>query len=89
MKKRVADIIMETLISLGVKDCFAVVGGGTMYLDNALLHCEEMHKIFNHHGQACAMAAEGYAKYSGNIPLVCCTSGPGTTNTLTGVMEHG
>lgn len=86
MKKRAADIIMETLVSLGVKDCFAVVGGGAMYLDNALLHCREMHKVFNHHEQACAMAAEGYAKYSGNIPLVCCTSGPGTTNTLTGVM---
>ena len=37
MKKRVADIIMETLIEYGVTDCFAVVGGGAMHLDNALL----------------------------------------------------
>lgn len=86
MKKRVADIIMDSLVELGVTDCFSVVGGGAMYLDNALLHCKAMNKIFNHHEQACAMAAEGYAKMGGNIPLVCVTSGPGATNTLTGVM---
>lgn len=86
MKKRVADIIMETLIEYGITDCFAVVGGGAMHLDNALLVCEKMHKYFNHHEQACAMAAEAYARYSGRMAAVCVTSGPGATNTLTGVM---
>lgn len=76
---------MDTLVKLGITDCFAVVGGGAMYLDNALLHCEKIQKYFNHHEQACAMAAESYARLSGRIPLVCCTSGPGSTNTLTGV----
>ena len=86
MKKRVADIIMETLVEYGVTDCFAVVGGGAMHLDNALLVCKEMKKYFNHHEQACAMAAEAYARYSGKMAAVCVTSGPGATNTLTGVM---
>lgn len=86
MKKRVADIIMETLLEYGIIDCFAVVGGGAMYLDNALLMCDKMNKIFNHHEQACAMAAEAYARYSGKMAAVCVTSGPGATNTLTGVM---
>lgn len=86
MKKRVADIIMDTLVELGVIDCFAVVGGGAMHLDNALLVCEDMHKYFNHHEQACAMAAEAYAKACGKMAAVCVTSGPGATNTLTGVM---
>lgn len=86
MKKRVADIIMETLIEYGIDTCFAVVGGGAMHLDNALLVCEKMKKYFNHHEQACAMAAEAYARYSGNMAAVCVTSGPGATNTLTGVM---
>lgn len=86
MKKRVADIIMDTLIEYGITDCFAVVGGGAMHLDNALLVCEKMHKYFNHHEQACAMAAEAYARLSGKPALVCVTSGPGATNTLTGVM---
>lgn len=86
MKKRVADIIMETLVEHGITDCFAVVGGGAMHLDNALLVCEKMNKYFNHHEQACAMAAEAYARYSGKMAAVCVTSGPGATNTLTGVM---
>lgn len=86
MKKRVADIIMETLIEYGITDCFSVVGGGAMHLDNALLVCEEMNKYFNHHEQACAMAAEAYARYTGRMAAVCVTSGPGATNTLTGVM---
>ena len=86
MKKRVADFIMDTLVEYGITDCFAVVGGGAMHLDNALLVCEEMHKYFNHHEQACAMAAEAYARFSGRMAAVCVTSGPGATNTLTGVM---
>lgn len=86
MKKRVVDIIMETLVEYGITDCFAVVGGGAMHLDNALLVCKEMKKYFNHHEQACAMAAEAYARYSGKMAAVCVTSGPGATNTLTGVM---
>lgn len=86
MSKRVADIIMDTLVEYGITDCFAVVGGGAMHLDNALLVCEKMRKYFNHHEQACAMAADAYARYSGRMAAVCVTSGPGATNTLTGVM---
>ena len=86
MKKRVCDVIMETVVSRGIIDCFAVTGGGAMYLDNALYRNKELHKMFNHHEQACAMAAEAYARYSDKMALVCVTSGPGGTNTLTGVM---
>lgn len=86
MKKRVADIVMETLYQQDIKDCFAVVGGGAMHLDNALAICNKINKYFNHHEQACAMAAEAYARYSGKMAAVCVTSGPGGTNTLTGVM---
>lgn len=87
MKKRVADIIMDTLADNGITDAFCVVGGGAMYLDNALGTCKRIKTVFDHHEQACAMAAEGYAKYTQNKPaLVCVTSGPGCTNTLTGIM---
>ena len=87
MKKRVADIIIDTLADNGITDAFCVVGGGAMYLDNALGINKRIKTIFNHHEQACAMAAEGYAKYTQNKPaLVCVTSGPGGTNTLTGIM---
>lgn len=86
MKKRVADIIMDTLVEKGITDCFAVVGGGAMHLDNALGLNDKIHKVFNHHEQACAMAAEAYARLSGRIAAVCVTSGPGATNAITGVM---
>jgi acetolactate synthase-1/2/3 large subunit len=86
VKKRVADIIMEVLCQNNIKDCFAVVGGGAMHLDNALAICRNINKYFNHHEQACAMAAEAYARLSGKMAAVCVTAGPGGTNTLTGVM---
>ena len=88
VKKRVADIIFDTLADLGVEQAFCVVGGGAMYLDNALGISKRIKTVFNHHEQACAMAAEGYARFhSGKKPaIVCVTTGPGGTNTLTGVM---
>lgn len=85
MKKRVADIIIEELIKNDITDCFAVVGGGAMHLDNALAIHDGIHKIFNHHEQACAMAAESYARLCGKMACVCVTSGPGALNTLNGV----
>lgn len=86
MKKRVADIIVETLVEKGVTDCFLVVGGGAMHLDNALALNNDIHKYCNHHEQACTMAAEAYARVSGRIAAACVTSGPGATNAITGVM---
>lgn len=85
MKKRVADIVVETLVALGVKDCFCVVGGGAMHLNNAFEINEDMHVTYCHHEQSCAFAAEGYAKYSGGVAVVSVTSGPGGMNTLNGV----
>lgn len=86
MKRRVADIIMDILIENGITDCFAVVGGGAMHLDNALALNNKINKIFNHNEQACAMAAEAYARLGGKMSAVCVTSGPGSTNAITGVM---
>ena len=86
MKRRVADIIMDLLVEQGITECFAVVGGGAMHLDNALALNDKITKYFDHHEQACAMAAEAYARISGRPAMVCVTSGPGATNAITGVM---
>ncbi len=86
MKKRVADIVMDILVDNGVSDAFCVVGGGAMHLDNALARSDKISKYYNHHEQACALSAEAYVRVSGCLPLVCVTSGPGGTNTLTGVL---
>jgi len=85
MKKRVADILVETLVELGVQDCFCVVGGGAMHINNAFRMNDTIDVTYCHHEQACAFAAEGYAKYSGNVAAVSVTSGPGAVNSLNGV----
>ena len=60
-------------------------GGGAMHLDDALGHQEGLNCIYNHHEQACAMAAEAYARIHGQIAAVCVTTGPGGINAMTGV----
>ncbi len=86
MKKRVADIVVETLIENNIKDCFSVVGGGAMHLNNAfVLKKDAIKTVYNHHEQACSMAAEGYARLTGRMAAVCVTSGPGGINALNGV----
>lgn len=86
MKIKVAKYISQFFVDHGITDCFMVTGGGAMHLDDAFGHQDGMHCVFNHHEQACAIAAEGYARMTGRIAAVCVTSGPGGTNAITGVM---
>ena len=86
MKIKVAKYISDFMVSHGVTDCFMVTGGGAMHLDDALGHQDGLRCVFNHHEQACAIAAEGYTRMTGKLSLVCVTSGPGGTNAITGVM---
>lgn len=86
MKLKVSNYISEFLVKNGVTHVFTVTGGGAMHLNDALGHQKGLNSIYNHHEQACAMAAEGYTRYSGNIAAVCVTSGPGGTNAITGVL---
>lgn len=85
MKQRLADYVADFLVAHGVTDCFSVVGGGAMHLNDALGHKEGLKVTYNHHEQACAMAAEAYARIDNRIAAVCVTTGPGGTNALTGV----
>ena len=83
---RVADYIFKTLADRGVKHVFLVTGGGAMHLNDALGREKRIHYICNLHEQACAMAAEGYARMSGKPGVINVTTGPGGTNALTGVL---
>ena len=86
MKIRLADYVANFLVSKGVTDVFSVVGGGAMHLNDALGHCGGLKVTYNHHEQACAIAAEAYARLENKIAAVCVTTGPGGTNALTGVV---
>ena len=56
-----------------------------MYLNDSLGHHPELHCLYNHHEQACAIAAEAYARVHNEMAAVCVTSGPGAINALNGV----
>lgn len=86
MRQRLADYVANFLASKGVTDVFSVVGGGAMHLNDALGHSPHLHVTYNHHEQACAIAAEAYARLDNRIAAVCVTTGPGGTNALTGVV---
>ena len=83
--KRVADILVDELISKGLEQVFLITGGGAMHLNDAFGRRKELNICCNHHEQACAIAAEGYARLT-NIPaIVNVTTGPGGINALNGV----
>jgi len=86
MKQRLSDYVADFLVEHGVEDVFSVVGGGAMYLNDALGHNPGLHVTYNHHEQASAIAAESYARLNNKIAAVCVTTGPGGTNAITGVV---
>ena len=82
---KLSDYVFSFVANLGVTDVFAVSGGGAMHLVNSLGTNKELNYIATHHEQAAAMAAESYARISSKIGVALVTSGPGGTNTITGV----
>lgn len=86
MKIRLADYIADFLVNHGITDCFTVVGGGAMHLNDAFGHNPGLNCLYNHHEQASAVAAEAYARLNNKPALLCVTSGPGGTNAITGVL---
>lgn len=83
----VAEAIVMRFAQLGVNQCFCVTGGGAMFLNDAFDQCDDIHVVYNHHEQASAISAEGYARLANKPAIVNVTTGPGVTNSLTGV--HG
>lgn len=86
MKVKVSDFISQYLADWGVTDVFTITGGGAMHLNHSLGHQKGMKCYYQHHEQACAIAAEAYARINNKLPLVCVTTGPGGTNAITGVV---
>lgn len=86
MKIKLSKYIANFMVEKGVEHVFTVTGGGAMHLNDAFGHHKGLKCIYNHHEQACAIAAEGYTRLSRKLSLVCVTSGPGGTNAITGVL---
>lgn len=82
---KLTDFVANFLAEAGITDIFMLTGGGAMHLNNSLGKHANLKVTCTHHEQACAMAAESYARLTNKIAVVNVTTGPGGVNALNGV----
>jgi acetolactate synthase-1/2/3 large subunit len=82
---KISDAVIMKLSALGVNQAFCVTGGAAMHLNDSAGQFSNLNITYMHHEQACAMAAEGYARIKLKPALMITTAGPGAINTLNGV----
>lgn len=85
MQQSVSEFIGDLLARSGIRHIFMLTGGGAMFLNDAFGHHPQLTPIFSHHEQACAMAAEAYARITGHPGVVNVTTGPGGINAINGI----
>lgn len=83
--QKLSHFVADFLAESGLRHVFMLTGGGAMHLNDSFGKHPDLQKIYNHHEQASAMAAESYARLTRHIPIVNVTTGPGGINTLNGV----
>ncbi len=82
---KLSDFVFDFLVKQGLKDIFLVSGGGIMHLTDSVKNQSGLNYICNHHEQACAIAAESYARFNNKLGVCLVTTGPGSTNALSGI----
>ncbi len=83
-----AEALMKSLLNEGVDTLFGYPGGSIMPVYDALYdYTDRLHHILVRHEQGAAHAAQGYARVSGKVGCAIVTSGPGATNTITGIAD--
>ncbi|ABL00163.1 biosynthetic-type acetolactate synthase large subunit [Pelobacter propionicus] len=85
MKMNGARILLECLMKEGVDTVFGYPGGTVLNVYDELFGCKEIRHIMPRHEQAGTHAADGYARATGKVGVAIATSGPGATNTVTGI----
>jgi len=83
---RVSDYVAQFIANKNVKHVFTIPGGGCIFLSDAFARHKDIEVVANHHEQACALAAEGYARLSEKLGVCLVTSGPGGSNAWTGTL---
>ena len=83
-----SEALMRSLEHEGVKTIFGYPGGAIMPVYDALYdHLDKINHILVRHEQGAAHAAQGFARVSGEVGVCLVTSGPGATNTITGIAD--
>src|SRR4030067_1077403 len=86
-KQAVPDIFFEALRREGVETIFGYPGGAVLKIYEKLYDVDFLKHILVRHEQGATHMAEGYAKATGKVGVVLVTSGPGATNTVTGIAD--
>ena len=87
MQHTVAELLIETLYELGVRQIFGVVGDALNPLTDAIRRHEGMQWIGVRHEEGAALAAAGQAKLTGRLAVCCGTTGPGANHLIAGLYE--
>ncbi|WP_431100860.1 biosynthetic-type acetolactate synthase large subunit [Roseateles noduli] len=82
-----AQTLLDTLVACGIDTVFGYPGGAVLPLYDALHGEPRLRHILVRHEQAAVHAAEGYARSTGRLGVVLVTSGPGMSNTTTGLLD--
>src|SRR4051794_23225536 len=82
-----AQVVIQALVDQGVDVIFGYPGGAVLPLYDALFQQDRIRHILVRHEQGAVHAAEGYARSTGKVGVVLVTSGPGATNTVTGLAD--
>jgi acetolactate synthase-1/2/3 large subunit len=82
-----AEMVVRALVDQGVTTLFGYPGGAVLPIYDALFHEDRLHHILVRHEQGATHAAEGYARSTGRPGVVLVTSGPGATNSVTGITD--
>lgn len=85
MKLKGAEVLLECLKEQGIDTIFGYPGGAVLPIYDALYNTEEITHILTAHEQGATHAADGYSRSTGKVGVVLATSGPGATNTVTGI----
>jgi len=80
-----AQVLVEEIEKLGANQSFSITGGASMHLNHYFGASKKIATLYMHHEQACAIAAEGYARINGKAAVVVVTAGPGAINAMNGV----
>ena len=83
--KTAAEVMLDVLYENDVRHVFGIPGGNSIPIYDALTH-HPLELVLTRHEQGATHMADGYARSSGKPGVVCVTSGPGATNTLTGIL---
>ena len=82
-----SEIVLRALVEQGVEVVFGYPGGAVLPIYDALFKQNSIRHILVRHEQGAVHAAEGYARSTGKVGVVLVTSGPGATNTVTGLTD--